>query len=358
MRAFSICFALILSGLCFTLPPTESHSSDINSLAKTENKIKSDWHGQNTIIRRGDGVQMCKGGFDLISLPNFCFKIHHENERIWTQKGVRVTSTPNPSGSTMRCKQIYVFGWILDQLRESVSRNSPRSSSNSDVEPLNLPGSTGTGSLTAGSTLTSSGSGNQASTGAWSLTGGSSLSSSGAGNYNSSALSGGPFPVSGSGGIAGIFGNSTAQGGSFLPGSPGTLYGGNNTSGKGNTGMGSLTGGSTLTSSGTNITANSGKMFKICSKQCYIFNCYNDFILVYHEHSHIKLILYDPSRGEFKKWGAGNQQNDCAPSEESSLCAQWVAKDPSFLHADSEDSDLQWVHMPFFGFVIRRLKCV
>ena len=24
---------------------------------------------------------------------------------------------------------------------------------------------------------------------------------------------------------------------------------------------------------------------------------------------------------------------------ESSLCAQWVAKDPSFLHVDSEDSD-------------------
>ena len=24
---------------------------------------------------------------------------------------------------------------------------------------------------------------------------------------------------------------------------------------------------------------------------------------------------------------------------ESSLCAQWVAKDPSFLHADSEDTD-------------------
>ena len=28
----------------------------------------------------------------------------------------------------------------------------------------------------------------------------------------------------------------------------------------------------------------------------------------------------------------------CA-SEESSLCSQWVAKDPRFLHADSEDSD-------------------
>ena len=26
-------------------------------------------------------------------------------------------------------------------------------------------------------------------------------------------------------------------------------------------------------------------------------------------------------------------------SSESSLCAQWVGKDPSFLHADSEDSD-------------------
>ena len=44
---------------------------------------------------------------------------------------------------------------------------------------------------------------------------------------------------------------------------------------------------------------------------------------------------------------------------ESSLCAQWVAKDPSFLHADSEDSDQTgqmprliwvWAHMPFCWF--------
>ena len=45
-----------------------------------------------------------------------------------------------------------------------------------------------------------------------------------------------------------------------------------------------------------------------------------------------------------------NQQSDCAPSEDSdhpesaqsdqsSLCTQWVAKDPRFLHVDSEDSD-------------------
>ena len=29
----------------------------------------------------------------------------------------------------------------------------------------------------------------------------------------------------------------------------------------------------------------------------------------------------------------------CPVWSESSLCAQWVAKDPSFLHADNEDSD-------------------
>ena len=28
-------------------------------------------------------------------------------------------------------------------------------------------------------------------------------------------------------------------------------------------------------------------------------------------------------------------------SSESSLCAQWVAKDPCFLHADNEDSGLR-----------------
>ena len=26
-------------------------------------------------------------------------------------------------------------------------------------------------------------------------------------------------------------------------------------------------------------------------------------------------------------------------SDQSSLCTQWIAKDPSFLHADSKDSD-------------------
>ena len=31
-------------------------------------------------------------------------------------------------------------------------------------------------------------------------------------------------------------------------------------------------------------------------------------------------------------------------SDQSLLCAQWVAKDPSFLHADREDCDqLEWM---------------
>ena len=44
-------------------------------------------------------------------------------------------------------------------------------------------------------------------------------------------------------------------------------------------------------------------------------------------------------------WAASwqNQQSECAPSEGSDqpglLCAQWVAKDSSFLHGDSKDSD-------------------
>ena len=41
-----------------------------------------------------------------------------------------------------------------------------------------------------------------------------------------------------------------------------------------------------------------------------------------------------------------NQQNECAPR--SSLCTQWVAKDLSFLHADSKDSDQTQPRSPKF----------
>ena len=39
--------------------------------------------------------------------------------------------------------------------------------------------------------------------------------------------------------------------------------------------------------------------------------------------------------------------------DQSSLCAQWVAKDPVFLHADSEVFAGRTDH--FFGFVMRRV---
>ena len=51
-----------------------------------------------------------------------------------------------------------------------------------------------------------------------------------------------------------------------------------------------------------------------------------------------------------------------AQSDQSSLCAQWVAKDPRFLDADSEDSDqtgdlsIRWAHTHFVGFVKSRFK--
>ena len=59
----------------------------------------------------------------------------------------------------------------------------------------------------------------------------------------------------------------------------------------------------------------------------------------------------------------------CTIWSESSLCTQWVAKDPSFLHADSEDSDqsgqmprLIWVFAGwtghFVGFVMLWLNYV
>ena len=72
-----------------------------------------------------------------------------------------------------------------------------------------------------------------------------------------------------------------------------------------------------------------------------------------------------------KKWTTSwqNQQNGCAPSEDLdqlgdppslirfSTYVQWVAKDPSFLHADSEDSD-QTGQMPRLVWVLNgHTKC-
>ena len=39
------------------------------------------------------------------------------------------------------------------------------------------------------------------------------------------------------------------------------------------------------------------------------------------------------------KWLCAQRRLGCSGWSESSLCTQWVAKDPGFLHVDSEDSD-------------------
>ena len=91
---------------------------------------------------------------------------------------------------------------------------------------------------------------------------------------------------------------------------------------------------------------------RICHKAAFLMTWLNycmsiQFWLVWHmflanRHQDSKL------QPMSNKWQ--NQQNDCAPREdsdqpecpvwsESSLCTQWVSKDTSFLHADSEDSD-------------------
>ena len=53
----------------------------------------------------------------------------------------------------------------------------------------------------------------------------------------------------------------------------------------------------------------------------------------------------------------------CQVWSEPLQCAKWVAKDPMFLHADSEDADqtgrmLYLAHSHFVSFVVRRLSCL
>ena len=58
--------------------------------------------------------------------------------------------------------------------------------------------------------------------------------------------------------------------------------------------------------------------------------------IIVHDNQHLSRSMTKPT-----KWVCATQISlGIRPVwSESSLCAQWVAKDPSFLHADSEDSD-------------------
>ena len=88
----------------------------------------------------------------------------------------------------------------------------------------------------------------------------------------------------------------------------------------------------------------------ICLIMCYIRPLLYDNIKLFIRFSHSWFRKYT---GFNTKWAISrqNQQSGIcaqrrlrsawasAKSDQSSLCTQWVAKDPSFLHADSEDSD-------------------
>ena len=78
-----------------------------------------------------------------------------------------------------------------------------------------------------------------------------------------------------------------------------------------------------------------------------------------------KLKAYEPRHNKTNKMSVRPAKTQISLGirpvwSESSLCAQWVAKDPWFLHADSDDSDradlsLRWAHTHFVGFVMSRL---
>ena len=56
------------------------------------------------------------------------------------------------------------------------------------------------------------------------------------------------------------------------------------------------------------------------------------------------LALHEPPRDKTNKVSVRRAKTQISMGirpvwSESSLCTQWVAKDPSFLYADSEDSD-------------------
>ena len=97
------------------------------------------------------------------------------------------------------------------------------------------------------------------------------------------------------------------------------------------------------------------------SKQVRVNTICHSFYIIELPHDKIKEISVRPAKIQISL-------SICPVWSESSLCAQWVAKGPVFLHADSEDSDqtgrmprLIWVFagrkVHFVGFVMRQLIC-
>ena len=77
----------------------------------------------------------------------------------------------------------------------------------------------------------------------------------------------------------------------------------------------------------------------------------------------IKIQTFEPPNDKTNKMTCAPGKDSDQPGHQSSQCAQWVAKDPSFLHADREDSDQTGRTVftgctgHFVGFVMRWLIC-
>ena len=119
-------------------------------------------------------------------------------------------------------------------------------------------------------------------------------------------------------------------------------------------------------------------VLKLAPKIChfcirFMYNSYwsQCIISTYFEHSEQFMTQTDPLNSNEPPHDKTNKMT-FAPNEDSDqslLCAQWVAKDSMFLPADSKDSDqtgrmprLIWIFAGctghFVGFVMRPLKCL
>ena len=107
----------------------------------------------------------------------------------------------------------------------------------------------------------------------------------------------------------------------------------------------------------------------VFKKRTYVCNPFNlQFLLLFHDHRHLSRLMSKPTKWHVRPAKTQISLGIRPVWSESSLCAQWAAKDQSFLHVDSEDSDktgrmsrliwvfaqadlsLCWAHMPFWWF--------
>ena len=117
---------------------------------------------------------------------------------------------------------------------------------------------------------------------------------------------------------------------------------------------------------------------------CYTYSCYSITYEPWHDKTNKMSVCPTKTQISLDVCPVWSAAWASAQSDQSSLCAQWVAKDPSFLHADSHvhlavyfvqdpsflhadsedwsgwadaqaDLSLRWAHTYLVGFVMSRL---